>query len=59
MISVFGVGGRSTSKAHKKTLGVMELCYNLTVVVVVVYIAGTGDIHPSNGTLVKECISHL
>ena len=38
MISVFGVGGRFTAKAHKKTLGVMELCYNLIVVVVVVYI---------------------
>ena len=38
MISVFGVGGGSTAKAHKKTLGTMELFYNLTVVVVVVYI---------------------
>ena len=38
VISVFGVGGGSTAKAHKKTLGTMELFYNLTVVVVVVYI---------------------
>ena len=38
MISVFGVGGGSTAKAHKKTLGMMELFYNLIVVVVAVYI---------------------